>query len=187
VTRSDGFRSRGGTIWRVSLEARSTDDVTPAPRVSYDALRTPWRSAEDLPGAGSSLVPDDTGNTSTSKEYVPRSQGRLEVRVEGKHQVLFHDIFSRCGFHSGNTLPTPARAQFAQAWAKAETVASRLGDAHSTGFWFGQFRSLEIAGKGDGAVWSAVAQGLEARAAGRLQRSTAAGYAVGILKRSARA
>jgi hypothetical protein len=186
VTRSDGFRSRGGTIWRVSLEARSTDDVTPAPRVSYDALRTPWRSAEDLPGAVSSVVLDDSGNQKALEENVPKSQGRLEVRVEGKHQVLFHDIFQRSGFHSGNTLPTPARAQFAQAWAKAETVASKLGDRHSTGFWFSQFRALEVAGKGDGAVWSAVAQGLEARASGSL-RSTPGAYAVGILKRSARA
>ncbi|NJK43611.1 MAG: hypothetical protein HC933_04460 [Pleurocapsa sp. SU_196_0] len=101
--------------------------------------------------------------------------------------MLFHDIFPRSGFHSGNTLPSPARAQFAQAWAKAETVATKLGDSHSTGFWFAQFRSLETAGLPDGAVWSAVAQGLEARAAGRLQRTTAAGYAVGILRRTARA
>jgi hypothetical protein len=187
VTRADGNRSRGGTLWRIVVETKSTDDLTKAPRVSYDALRTPWRSADELPGAarseGLNAVLDYNGSSIASEENVPRKTGMLFIRVEGRHQSLFRVSDSRSGFHSGNAVPiTPARAQFAQAWAKAELVASRLGDQHSKGFWFKQFRALELAGKGDGAVWAAVAQGLEARAAGRLVRGSAAGYAVGILR-----
>ena len=193
VTREDGNRSRGGTLWRVCLEARGCNDLTKAPPVSYDALRTPWRHWQELPGAARDsseieAVLEHNGNSIAYEEYVPKSQGRFEIRVEGKHQTLMRTVDSRLGFHSGNALPiTPARAQFARAWAKAETVSQKLGDAHSTGFWFAQFRSLEIAGAGDGAIWSAVGQGLEMRAQGLLTRATAAGYAVGILKRMARA
>lgn len=188
ITRNDGFRSRGGTLWRVGLEPRGTQDLTPAPAVSYDALRTPWRSADELPAARASsdaeAVLDNSGHEKAGEEYVPKKLERLEVRVEGRHLQLCATT-SRSDFHSGNSLPNPTRVQFAQAWAKAESVAAKLGDAHSTGFWFAQFRRLEVAGCGDGAIWSAVGQGLEARAAGRLTRATAAGYAVGILRRTA--
>ena len=194
MTRQDGNRSRGGTIWRVSLETRSTDDLTRAPKVSYDALRTPWRFAEELPGASSSgaargsseleAVLDYRGSSIAAKENVPKKTGMVSIQVEGRHRSLFHASSSRSDFHSGNHPPTPARAQFAQAWAKAEIVASRLNDLHSKSFWFKQFRALEIAGKGDAAIWAAVGQGLEARAAGRLTRGTAGGYAVGVLNRT---
>lgn len=193
VTRADGNRSRGGTLWRIVVETKSTDDQTKAPRVSYDALRTPWRSAEELPGASSAgkgvealeAVLDYNGSSIAPEENVPKKTGMLSIRVEGRHQSLFRVSDSRSGFHTGNGVPiTPARAQFAQAWAKAELVASRLGDGHSKGFWFKTFRALEVAGKGDSAVWAAVAQGLEAQAASRIVRGTAAGYAVGVLCRT---
>ncbi len=192
MTRQDGNRSRGGTIWRVSLETRSCDDLTRAPKVSYDALRTPWRFAEELPSAtgaarGSSeleAVLDYKGSLIAGEENVPKKTGMVSIQVEGRHRTLFCASSSRSDFHSGNPAPTPARAQFAQAWAKAEVVASRLGDGHSKGFWFKQFRALEVAGKGDGLIWAAVGQGLEARAAGRLTRGTAGGYAVGVLNRT---
>lgn len=192
MTRQDGNRSRGGTIWRVSLEMRGCDDLTRAPKVSYDALRTPWRFAEELPGARSAArglseleaVLDYKGSSIASEENVPKKTGMVSIQVEGRHRSLFHAPSSRSDFHTGNHPPTPARAQFAQAWAKAEIVASRLGDGHSKGFWFKQFRALEIAGKGDAAIWAAVGQGLEARAASRIVRGTAAGYAVGVLRRT---
>jgi hypothetical protein len=187
VTREDGYRSRGGTVWRVSVEPRGTEDLTRAPGVSYDALCTPWRSSADLPGAiprDEDALASNCGNKNAPEEYVPKEQGRLEVQVEGRHRSLHRVTSTRSGFHSGNALPTPARAQFAQAWSKAESVCKRLGDGASTGYWFAQFRALERSGAGDGAIWSAVGQALEARAAGRLTRATAAGYAVGILKRT---
>jgi hypothetical protein len=192
MTREDGNRSRGGTIWRVSVEARGCSDRTRAPKVSYDALRTPWRTADELPGARASsaieAVLDYKGSSIAPQENVPKRTGMALIQVEGRHRSLFHAPFSRSGFHTGNhspgISPTPARAQFAQAWEKAQIVASKLGDVHSKGYWFKQFRALEIAGRGDAAVWAAVGQGLEARAAGRLTRGTAAGYAVGVLQRS---
>jgi hypothetical protein len=192
VTREDGNRSRGGTVWRVSLEPRGCNDLTKTPAVSYDALRTPWRSWDELPGAtrGTAIasVLEDKGKAIAPEENVPTKQGRFEIRVEGRHRTLMRVTDSRSGFHSGNAAPiTPARAQFAQAWAKAESLAVKLGDSHSTGFWFAQFRRLEIAGSGDGAIWSAAGQALEMRAQGLLTKATAAGYAVGILKRTARA
>ncbi len=192
MTREDGNRSRGGTIWRVSVEARGCNDRTRAPKVSYDALRTPWRTVDELPSARASseleAVLDYNGNLKAPEENVPKRTGMLGIQVEGRHGRLFHAPSSRSGFHSGNLAPTPARAQFAQAWAKAESVVQRLGDHKSTGFWFAQFRALERLGKGDGAIWSAVGQGLEARASGRLQPGgTAAAYAVGVLRRTARA
>lgn len=190
LSREDGYRSRGGTIWRVSLEARGCTDLSKAPRVSYDALRTPWRHWGELPAAsrGNAVeaVLDNNGKVKASEDNVPRNQGRLEIRVEGRHQSLCKDLTLRSDLHSGNTVAvTPARAQFAVAWSKAETVANKLGDAHSTAFWFSKFRALEVTGEGDGAIWSAVGQGLEMRSQGLLSRGTAAGYAVGILRRTA--
>jgi hypothetical protein len=187
MSREDGNRSRGGTLYRISLETKLCSDRTPAPKVSYDALRTPWRSWDELPGARASsaldAVLDNTGSSIAGEENVPKKTGMAFIRVEGRHQGLFHATSSRSGFHTGSA-PTPARAQFAQAWEKAQLVASRLNDQHSKGFWFRQFRALEVAGKGDAAVWAAVGQGLEAQAARRLTRGTAAGYAVGVLQRS---
>jgi hypothetical protein len=188
ATRSDGFRCRGGTLWRVSLEAKPCSDLTMAPKPSYEALRTPWRSYQELPGFSrlEESVPDDKGNPTTREENVPNKTGMLEIRVEGKHQTLFLALDPRCFLNSGNTLPSAARARNSSTWLKAETVAKRLNDRSSTAFWFKQLRNLELANLSDGAVWSAVGQALEARASGTL-RTTPAAYAVGILKRSARA
>jgi hypothetical protein len=188
ATRSDGFRCRGGTLWRVSLEAKPCTDLTAAPKPSYEALRTPWRSYQELPGFSGleDGVPDNKGNSSTSEKNVPKKAGMFEIRVEGRHQTLFPGLDPRCFLNSGNTLPSAARARNSSTWLKAETVAKRLNDRSSTAFWFKQLRNLEVAGLSDGAIWSAVGQALEARASGTL-RTTPGAYAVGVLRRTARA
>ncbi|NJK43443.1 MAG: hypothetical protein HC933_03510, partial [Pleurocapsa sp. SU_196_0] len=160
ATRSDGFRCRGGTLWRVSLETKACSDRTAAPKPSYEALRTPWRSYQELPGFArlEDSVADDKGISTDPEKNVPKEAGRLEIRVEGRHQTLFLGFDPRCFLNSGNTLPSAARARNSSTWLKAEAVAKRLNDRSSTAFWFKQFRSLESANLSDGAVWSAVGQ-----------------------------
>ena len=190
VTREDGFKSRGGTLWRVSLEPRPCSDRTRAANPSYDALCTPWRLSRDLPAMVNlermeleDVVASDKGNAKASQDNVPQSQGRLAIQVEGQHRCLYR-AFDLRSFHSGNTQPNLARVQQSATWDKAHSVASRLNDAHSTTYWYTRFKQLETAGQGDGVIWSAVGQALEASRAGVLTRGTAAGYAVGILKRT---
>ncbi len=190
VTREDGFKSRGGTLWRVSLEPRPCSDRTRAANPSYDALRTPWRSSRDLPGCVAleaaeleNIVVDNKGNVKAGQDNVPNKQGRLSIQIEGQHRGLHRPLELRC-FHSGNLPKTPAQAKNAATWSKAEIVASKLADVSSTPYWVSVLRRLERAGQGDGVIWSAVGQALEASRAGLVTRGTVAGYAVGILKRT---
>lgn len=190
VTREDGFKSRGGTLWRVETEPRPCSDRTRAANPSYDALCTPWRSSRDLPGVVKlerieleDIVVGNKGKSKAGQDNVPQSQRRLSIQVEGQHRCL-HRLIDLRSFHSGNTQPSLARVQHSATWDKAHSVASRLNDAHSTTYWYTRFKRLEIAGQGDGVIWSAVGQALEASRAGVLTRGTVASYAVGILKRT---
>ena len=189
VTREDGFKSRGGTLWRVETSPRPCSDRTRAANPSYDALRTPWRSSRDLPGSVAletaeleKTVVNDKGNVKALEDNVPYKQGRLSIQVEGQHRDLHRPLELRC-FHSGNLPKTPAQATNAATWGKAEIVAAKLSDVSSTPFWVSVLRRLERAGQGDGVIWSAVGQALEAKRSGTLQRSLGA-YAVGVLKRT---
>ena len=198
VTREDGFKSRGGTLWRVETSPRPCSDRTRAANPSYDALRTPWRSSRDLPGSVAletaeleqrqleNTVVSDKGNFKAGQDNVPHKQGRLLIQVEGQHRDLHLPFELRC-FHTGNLPKTPAQAKNAATWGKAEIVAAKLSDVSSTPFWVSMLRRLERAGQGDGVIWSAVGQALEAGRAGTLTRGTVAGYAVGILRRTLKA
>ena len=169
---------------------RPCSDRTRAANPSYDALRTPWRSSRDLPGSvaletaelGKAVV-NDKGNVKALEDNVPQKQGRLFIQIEGQHRDLHRPLELRC-FHSGNLPKTPAQAKNAAMWGRAEIVAAKLSDVSSTPFWVSMLRRLERAGQGDGVIWSAVGQALEASRAGVLTRGTVASYAVGILKRT---
>ena len=200
VTRDDGYKSRSGTLWRVSSNPKSCIDLTPAPKPSLEALQTVWRSACELPQASLerelTLLENlrqsgktqlgNTGNAKGSQENVPKKQGKLNIKVELSDIRLNSTCHPRLEAHSGNRAPTVARSLHAGTWHKAETIASRLGDIQSVPYWFKTLRRLERAQHSDTAVWSAVGQACEVRDSGQL-RKTAGAYARGILIRTANA
>ena len=200
VTREDGYKSRSGTLWRVSSNAKSCADLTPAPKPSLEALATTWRESDDLPQArlerelalleeNSGLYSNqlgNTGNATGSQENVPQNQGRFNIKVELCDVRLNSTCHPRSEAHSGNRAPTAARVLHANTWHKAETIASRLDDTKSVPYWFKTLRRLERAQHSDTAVWSAVGQACEVRDSGNL-RKTAGAYARGILIRTASA
>lgn len=196
VTREDGYKSRSGTLWRVSSAPKSCTDLTPAPKPSLEALRTTWRENYELPQANvqrqRAELEDvrrqhgNTGNQNSSQENVPKKQGRSTIRAEPSDIRLNPTCHPRSETHSGNSAPTAARAMYAGTWHKAETIASKLDDTKSVPYWFKQLRRLERAQASDAAVWSAVGQACEVRDSGAL-RKTAGAYARGILIRTASA
>lgn len=198
MTREDGLPCRAGTVFRVSLEARPTHDLTPAPRPRLEALKAPWRLPWELPKAQAERQAEGDSNFKNPVLELnrhellgtitfPSKQGmRLnQVQVEGKDLKTLSSSTLL-----SNTRQTPegafkrwliaSSALFVTADAKARAVCERLNDKHSWAFWYSQFRR---AGEDDGQVWAAVSQGLEKRERGELRRATAAGYAVGILRR----
>lgn len=197
VTREDGYKSRSGTLWRVSSTPKSCVDLTPAPKPSLQALQTAWRSACELPQASlqreltlleenahpSSNLPANTGNLNSSQENVPQRQGRFNIKVELSDVRLQSTRHPRSEAHTGNRGPNSARAIHANTWHKAETIASKLGDTQSVAYWFKTLRQLERVQHSDAAVWSAIGQACEVRDSGNL-RKTAGAYARGILMRT---
>ncbi len=197
MTRDDGLPCRAGTVFRVSLEAKPTHDRTPAPRPRLEALKAKWRFAWELPQARAEENPDLENTVLELKRHeklgtitFPVKQGMLPIRVqiEGRDLELVKmddstlNSSTRQTPSSGLTRKLSASSVlFAEAAAKAETVCSRLNDAHSWAFWFSQYRQ---AGENDGHIWAAVGQGLEKKERGELKRVTAAGYAVGVLRKA---
>jgi hypothetical protein len=193
MTRDDGLPCRAGTVFRVSLEARPTHDLTPAPRPRLEALKARWRFSWELPEAqGQSQDLENTVCELKCREKAgtitfPVKQGRLlnRVQVEGRDMVLSSSTLNsnKCQTQKPVWKPVVSASGvlFAAAAAKAEAACERLADYHSWAFWFSQYRR---AGENDGHVWAAIGQGLEKRGRGELRRVTAAGYAVGVLRKA---
>ncbi len=194
MTREDGLPCRAGTVFRVSLEARATHDQTPAPRPRLEALKAKWRLPWELPEARQTRNQDLENPVSELKCHskagtitFPVKQGMLfnPVQVEGKDVIFFPLTLNsnKCQNPKAvwKPIPSTSGALYATAAAKAESACERLGDYHSWAFWFSQYRR---AGESDGHVWAAIAQGLEKRSRGELKRATAAGYAVGVLRKA---
>lgn len=198
MTREDGLPCRAGTVFRVSLEAKPTHDLTPAPRPRLEALKAPWRLPWELPQAREANDESNLENPVLELKRhellgsitFPSKQGMLsnQLQVEGRdlNTLSSSTLFSNTRQSlepSWTRKASASSALFAAADAKAKAVCSRLGDGHSWAFWYREFRR---AGEDDGQVWAAVSQGLEKQERGELKKTTAAGYAVGILNRSGR-
>jgi hypothetical protein len=121
---------------------------------------------------------------------------KTKIRVEGRDVNLATDALISNSRHDSSRLEELRKAQVmarlscssvhhTEALAKAESVAARLNDKHSTVFWYKQFRQALTTGKGEGAIWAAVSNALEARDRG-LVRGKVGAYAVGVLNRTGR-
>jgi hypothetical protein len=119
---------------------------------------------------------------------------KTKIRVEGRDVNLATDALISNSRHDSSQLEELRKAQVmarlscssvhhTEALAKAESVAARLNDKHSTVFWYKQFRQALTTGKGEGAIWAAVSNALEARDRGLVRGRTGA-YAVGVLNRA---
>ena len=197
MTRDDGLPCRAGTVFRVSLGPKPTHDKTPVPRPRLEALKAKWRFAWDLPQAQAQT---DSGLENTVLELkrhkmqgtitfpVKQEMFPIRVQIEGRDLELpttddftlnsntRHDLSS-----AWKRKLSASSALFADAAARADTVCERLDDRHSWAFWFMQFRR---AGEADTQIWAAVGLGLEKRSRGELKEVTAAGYAVGVLRKA---
>ncbi len=197
MTRDDGLPCRAGTVFRVSLEAKPTHDQTPAPRPRLEALKAKWRFAWELPQAQSQTSQDLENSVLELNRHekqetitfpVKQEMFPIRVQVEGRDlEVPTTDDFtlksnSRHALSSAwKRKLSASSALFADAAVRADTVCERLDDRHSWAFWFMQFRR---AGEADTQIWAAVGLGLEKRTRGELKNVTAAGYAVGVLRKA---
>jgi hypothetical protein len=121
---------------------------------------------------------------------------KAKIRVEGRDVNLATDALISNSRQDSRQLEELRKAQVmarlstssvhhCEALSKAESVAARLNDKHSTVFWYKQFRQALTTGKGEGAIWAAVSNALEARDRGLVRGRTGA-YAVGVLNRTGR-
>jgi hypothetical protein len=119
---------------------------------------------------------------------------KTKIRIEGRDVNLATDALISNSRQDSGQLEELRKAQVmarlscssvhhTEALAKAESVAARLNDKHSTVFWYKQFRAALTSGKGEGAIWAAVSNALEARDRGLVRGRTGA-YAVGVLNRT---
>jgi hypothetical protein len=191
--RDDGGTCRLGTVLRVATRPRPESDHSPAPKPTLAALKAPWRLEHDLPQSRAETegfsVCDDTRQDITGLITFPKSAECFlrTLRVEGEH--LIQTLQGTLNFNTRHSSLRP-RVDFSkagvfnsQAWDRADMACQRLADFHSKAFWYSQFRTAIEAGS-DTHIWAAISQALEMQRLGMVKRSSAAGYAVGVLRRA---
>jgi hypothetical protein len=192
--REDGGKCRVGTVFRVTTRTRVESDHTPAPKPTLAALKAPWRLEHDLPQARASnevfSLSDDNRQEKTGIITFPKSAECFlrTLRVEGEH--LIQTLQGTLNFNSRHDQTPVARVDFSkagvfnsQAWDRADMACQRLGDFHSKAYWYTQFRTAIEVGS-DTHIWAAISQALEMQRLGMVTRASAAGYAVGVLRRA---
>ena len=189
--RNDGLPCIIGTVFRVRTEVCSIEDLTPAFKPRLEAMKAPWRSAEELPSVRTPeedfVESFDRQKKRVTKTFPTSSEcfGSGMIRVEGREisKILTIPLFSNDRQTRREVYRTGlSSALHETALGQAKSLAERLEDKASETFYYTLFRRAALGQFEERQIWAAASEGLQARDAGRLTRGTAGGYLVGVLR-----
>lgn len=198
MTRTDGLPCTAGTVFRLSVAPIALDDRTPCKRPTLEAMKAPWRLADELPEAvkvraledGFSFSPNERQEMTADKTFPKSTEcfGLWTIKVQGRElsKSLFTLNSNERQFPNPlSTISKLSRSSVwhAEAYHRAVLVCDRLKDHASQVFWYTQFRKALVNGQSDAHIWAAVSQALEMSEKNAIRRTRGA-YAVGILQRT---